>query len=645
MKRKSKYYIGMEKQITIKRKGKILALLAFVTIFIGLLFFLFAGENFNVLKEIFKADTTREEVRISISKLGIRAYIVVFLLSMFQVLFTFVPAEPLHVIAGVSFGLWKGIAVCFSGIIVGNTIIYLLYKIFGSKLTDYFAANLDFDFDQAKHSKKIALIVILLYVLPAIPYGIICFFAATLGIKYPKYILITGIGSIPSLIVDVCVGHIAMSMSWTISIIIFVIIIVLLVLMAIYKKQIFEKINKAIAKSQEKQKNKVGDYNGLVCKSLGRAIYYFGVRPKVKVKYKSKINKIEEPSIVLCNHGSFYDFVYSGKLLLHKKPHFIVARMYFHDKRLAWIINKTGAFPKSLMATDVENMKNCFKVVKNKEILAMMPEGRLSTVGKFEGIQEATYKFIKKMNVPIYTIKIEGAYLAKPKWGDKLRKGAVVEVEANKLLSSEDVQNLSEEELKNKIESALDYDEWKWLDEHQDVIYKHKTIAEGLENILCVCPNCGNKYSLKTSKNQISCEKCDLEVSVDNRYQLKGVNFKNIAQWYEWQEDVFRKEIKQSEQFAIDSKVELRHLSTNGKGCTRHAGNGVCSLTRQGLLYKGTDDGKEIEKLFPLKTVYRILFGAGEDFEVYEDKELFYFVPENKRSCVAWYILSKLLQE
>lgn len=635
----------MTAQTKAKSKFKLIAIFSFLAIFVGLLFFLFSGKNANVLKEIFNTSATKEEVRVSISKLGIRAYIVVFLLSMLQVLFTFVPAEPLHVISGVSFGLWKGMAVCLAGIMVGNTLIYLLYKLFGTKLTDYFASNVDFDFEKAKTSKKIALIVIILYVLPAIPYGIICFFAATLGMRYPKYILITGIGSIPSLIVDVCVGHIAMSTSWTFSIIIFVIILLLLVLMVIYKKQIFAKINDYVAKKQEKDKNKVGDYNGFICKTLGRLIYAFGIRTKVKVKYKNNVKKLEEPCIILCNHGSFYDFIYSGKLILNKKPHFIVARMYFHDKRLGWIIKKTGAFPKSLMANDVENMKNCFKVIKNKEILAMMPEGRLSTVGKFEGVQEATYKFIKKMGVPIYTIKIDGAYLANPKWGDKIRKGALVEVEFNKLLSSDDIQTMTEDDLKDKIETALDYDEWKWLDKHPKVKYNHKTIAEGLENILCVCPKCGAKYSLKTSKNKITCECCDLEASLDNRYKLSGVKFNTIAEWYDWQENEYRKEIKIDPNFCIESEVELRHLSKNGKGCTRFAGNGVCSLNSQGLTYKGTDDGVQVEKFFPLKTVYRILFGAGEDFEVYDDKELYYFVPKNKRTCVAWYILSKLLQE
>ena len=62
-------------------------------------------------------------------------------------------------------------------------------------------------------------------------------------------------------------------------------------------------------------------------------------------------------------------------------------------------------------------------------------------------------------------------------------------------------------------------------------------------------------------------------------------------------------------------------------------------------MYKGTQDGKGIEKFFPLDSIYRILFGAGEDFEIYEGKELYYFVPEEKRSCVAWYIVSELLKE
>ncbi|MBQ8845053.1 MAG: VTT domain-containing protein [Clostridia bacterium] len=625
-------------------KKKLIALSVAILIFAGLLFFLFYGENFEVLKEIFNTSATKKEIQDSISKLGIRAYIVVFVLSMMQVVLTFVPAEPLHVIAGISFGLWKGMAVCLAGIMVGNTIVFILYKLFGTKLTDYFASNVDFDFESAKRSNKLALIVIILYCLPAIPYGIICFFAATMGMRYPKYILITGIGSIPSLILDVGLGHITMATSWTVSIIVFVVIIILLILMAVYKTKIFAKVNEYIHKSQKKARMKVGNYSPIIFKGVGNLIYY-GIKTKAKVKLKNNVGKLERPCIVLCNHGSFYDFIFSGKIIIKERPHYVVSRLYFGNKKLAWVLNKTGAFPKSLLATDVENSKNCLKVISTNEVLAMMPEARLSTVGKFEDIQESTYKFIQKMNVTVYTIKINGAYLAKPKWGDKIRKGSYVEAELNKLIPAGMSKEMPLDELKTKINNALNYNEWEWLEKHPEIKYKHKTIAKGLENILCMCPKCGKKYTLTTDKNKIKCSHCNLEVTVDNRYSLSNVDFKNIAEWYEWQTDKLRTEIKKKKKFCLKSNVELRHISKDGKTQTRHAGEGVCKLDKTGLTYIGTEDGNQIEKTFPIETIHRLLFGAGENFEIYEGKEIYYFVPTDKRSCVEWYIVSGLLKE
>ncbi len=626
------------------KKWKILAVFLFVFIFAGLVVFLFSGENFDVLKEIFRADATREEVQQSIDKLGIRSYIVVGVLAMLQVVFTFVPAEPLHVVAGISFGLIKGIAVCFVGILLGNTIIFILNKVFGAKLKDFFTSNIDFDFDRAKRSKKIALIVIILYCLPAIPYGIICFFAASMNMKYSKYILITGIGSIPSLLLDVGLGHVTMATSWIVSIVVFIVILVLLVLMWRFKTQIFNKVNEFVRKTHEKEKNRVGKFNPFIYGLVGDLLYGH-VKSKVKIKLKNNVGELEKPSIVLCNHGSFYDFAYAGKILRKEKPHFVVARLYFHHKLLNKALSGTGAFAKSMFTNDIESTKNCLKVIAAKEVLAMMPEARLSTVGKFEGIQETTFAFIKKMAVPVYVIKINGAYLARPKWGDKIRKGSLVEAELNQLLSAEEINNLEVEDIKNKVNSALYFDEWKWLKTHPEVQYKHKNIAKGLENILSICPKCKKKFTLSTDKNQIVCNECGLKVNVDNRYQLSGVEFDNIAEWYEWQKNEIRKEIQSDENFYLLSKVELRHLSKDNKNFTRFAGEGTCKFDKNGLLYIGTQDGKQIEKLFKIDHIYRVLFGAGEDFEIYENDELYYFVPEDKKTCVMWYIVSELLKE
>ena len=39
---------------------------------------------------------------------------------------------------------------------------------------------------------------------------------------------------------------------------------------------------------------------------------------------------LETPAVVLCNHGSFPDFVYAGSILRRYAPNFIVARLYFY---------------------------------------------------------------------------------------------------------------------------------------------------------------------------------------------------------------------------------------------------------------------------------------------------------------------------
>ena len=144
---------------------------------------------------------------------------------MFQVVLTFLPAEPVQVIAGLTFGFLKGGLVCLAGVFVGNTIIYILYRIYGQRLMEWFEHNAEFDFEAAKNSPKVAIIVFILYFLPAIPYGLICLFTASLNFKYPKYILLTTLGALPSVAIGVGLGHMVIASSWILSLCVFLVLI------------------------------------------------------------------------------------------------------------------------------------------------------------------------------------------------------------------------------------------------------------------------------------------------------------------------------------------------------------------------------------------------------------------------------------
>ena len=632
-------------------KIKVFSIIGFVIFFFLLMLFLLSPENIEIIKSVFSDEVSSDEVHDVLLGLGMRGYATVSILAMLQVVLTFLPAEPVQVIAGLAFGFPVGLLLCTIGVVVGNTIIYILYHVFGDKLNQYFDRKLHFDFEKLGKSGRITLTIFILYFLPAIPYGMICFFAATMRMKYPRFIIVTTLGAIPSVGIGVGLGHLAVSTSWILSVSIFVVLVAVLAVLMKKKDVLFEKLDKIMTKEKEPYSSKttVRAYSRIkldIAYVISRVIFFF---KGIRVKYTSrvgKVGKIEAPAIVLCNHGAFVDFAYAGSLLRKNSPNFPVARLYFYKKSFGNLLRSFGCFPKSMFAVDIESVKNSLRVIKNGGVLAMMPEARLSTVGEFEDIQEGTYSFLKKSGVPVYKIKISGDYLAKPKWADKMRRGSLIEAELDLLFSKEELELLSLEEIKARTEKALYYNEFEWLKTRPYVRYRSKKMAVGLENILSKCPICKQKYTLSTKKSDVFCENCGKVATVDERYNFVSEKpFSNFAEWYKWQCEELALEIRDNPDYRLVSEVTLKHPSSDGKTFLRASGKGICTLNREGLRYVGCDDGEEVDILFPMSEIYRLLFGAGENFEIYQGKQMYFFVPTEPKSSVDWYIASVILKD
>lgn len=618
---------------------------ALLFIFAALAIFVFSGDNFQLIKSVFYKDLSSEEIRDTLSKLGWRGYITTAILSTLQVVCAFLPAEPVQVLSGLTFGLPVGLLCCCVGILLGNTIVFLLYKVFGEKLNKFFEKNLGLDFEKIAKSSKRDLIIFILYILPVIPYGIICLFAASTKMNYKRFVAVTMLGSIPSACIGVALGNMTLSLTWIASLCVFVVLIALIVVLAIKREAIFSKINSFAEVNKKSGKNRVQKPNRFLLSTIYHVLKFYYLLCGIRFKATNKVGAPQTPAIVLCTHGSFIDFIFSASLLRKFSPNFIVARLYFYDNLLGWLVRKLGGFPKSMFAMDTESIKNSLSVLKNNGLLAMMPEARLSTTGRFEDIQSSTYSFIKKSAVPVYTVKFGGDYFADPKWGKGFRRGSLVEAELDVLYTAEEIAALSVEEIQKGIEERLYYNEFEWLEGHPEIKYRLKKMAEGLENILTICPICHKKHTIITKKDKVFCSRCGYLTSLDNRYGFTGnFRFKNLTEWYDWQKEQMEKEIQSNDNFALTSEVELR-LPSCGRGLTRHGGNGVCTLNREGLVYKGSKDGEAVELKFPIEKIYRLLFGAGENFEVYNGTEILFFVPQERRSAVDWYITSMIIYD
>ena len=138
-------------------------------------------------------------------------------------------------------------------------------------------------------------------------------------------------------------------------------------------------------------KHKVRKVNGFVMTLVYTTVRFYYFLCGIRVKTSNKVGRPTQPSIILCTHGSFIDFIYAAALLRQVKPHFIVARLYFYNKPLGWLLRTEGAVPKSMFTADLESTKNCLRVLQDGEVLAMMPEARLSTAGRFEGRKPPTH--------------------------------------------------------------------------------------------------------------------------------------------------------------------------------------------------------------------------------------------------------------
>ena len=352
--------------MTKRTKIRIVASIFTILATVGLIWFMISGENREIIRQLFSTDIDGEQFVELIRSFDARGVITLSLLSMLQVIIPFMPEEPVQVLTGMGYGIWYGMLICLAGIIMGNAIIYLACKVFGKGKVEsmHNGKGVEVDFDKMRSSKKVVFLILILYFLPAVPLGLICIFACSLDLKYPRYFLITTLGSIPSIFVGVALGHMTTATSWIVSVCVFVVLLILIIIFALNKKKFYKKFNDYVSKNQTGQ-------GEIVAKRPNPFLYFF-IRlgfffyRESKVKVVKKVNtKIKGPCIVLCNHGSFMDYLYAYALIAGKKPNIVMARLYYYRKDLSFMLRNLGAFPKSMFTTDIENAKNCLKVLND----------------------------------------------------------------------------------------------------------------------------------------------------------------------------------------------------------------------------------------------------------------------------------------
>ncbi len=223
----------MDKKTFIKRILQCVAVVSIVSLtgyLCYLAYKLMEGDNLSKLGDF-------------IESFGIWGAVIALLIQVLQVVLAVIPGEPIEIVMGVLYGTVGGCLMCLIGIAIGSCIVFLSVKRLGKNAVEKVMANekyrkLKFLNDP---SKRDVLLFVLMFI-PGTPKDTLTYFAPFTGIPFVRYIVISTVARIPSVISSSYIGSSIMGGNFVRSIIAFAVVgAVSLVGIIVYNKIIEDK--------------------------------------------------------------------------------------------------------------------------------------------------------------------------------------------------------------------------------------------------------------------------------------------------------------------------------------------------------------------------------------------------------------------
>ena len=212
------------------------------------------------------------------------------------------------------------------------------------------------------------------------------------------------------------------------------------------------------------------------------------------------------------------DFAYAYKALFPHKIRIVATRYQFFRPLTGILMRKTGAIGKSQFAADPSAVREILRTIKRGGSILIYPSGRISLFGEDFKPFRGGYELLKKLNVPVIMVHLDGSYRTGPRYNPDIKKRGRVDVHTSVLFTPEELQSLSEEEAQARFDSAFCHDDF---DSPNQGAYRSKNLIAGLEDLLYMCPECRSDFTMQTQgKNIIKCAKCGFIATMDARFRF-----------------------------------------------------------------------------------------------------------------------------
>ncbi|MEE1357678.1 MAG: VTT domain-containing protein [Clostridia bacterium] len=169
-----------------------------------------------------KDEAVREKVRDFITDKGTVGILLMLGVQLLQVILSVIPGEPVEILFGFIYGPWLGALLCLFAMLLGSFAVFTATRALGKN----FMAKVERSgkYEKLKFlkdpTKRDALIFILFF-LPGTPKDTLTYFAPFTKIEPGKFLLISTLGRIPSVITSTFAGESIFSGDYISSVIIF----------------------------------------------------------------------------------------------------------------------------------------------------------------------------------------------------------------------------------------------------------------------------------------------------------------------------------------------------------------------------------------------------------------------------------------
>ncbi len=319
----------------------------------------------------------------------------------------------------------------------------------------------------------------------------------------------------------------------------------------------------------------------------------------VEYEYLADPRKDKGPHIVVSNHTSRADYIFTGLPLLPGAYNFVAGHNEFYRSHLAGVFSLLQVIPKKNFTPDLYTIKAVSRVLNAGGKIVIYPEGMNSISGANQPVAIGTGKFLKHFGINVYYTKIRGGYLTCPKYNLTDRYGKV-KVTIGLMFTPEELKTLSPEEIEARLNEHLYHDDYEW-NLQEKIAYKNDgKLAEDLETLLYYCPKCGKEHTMKGEGMRFYCTECGNGATLDDTYAMTPFDEscvipKTQTAWFALQRERAREAVKDPD-FVLTEEVELGNLPQyemlKNEKTSNIVGKGVITLNHKGFTYEGTRNGQ-----------------------------------------------------